>query len=114
MIVRDIVSALPVEVAAGSDGLDRDVKGGYAADLMSLVLVRAREGDAWLTLNAHPNVVAIANLLDLACVIITEGPRLDDDTVARANEKAIPILVTNDTTFAIATKLGGMGIAGDR
>ena len=49
MTVREIVSALSLEVAAGTEGLNREVTGGYACDLMSCVMVRARKGDAWVT-----------------------------------------------------------------
>jgi predicted transcriptional regulator len=114
MTVQEIVAGLDLEVVAGGTGLGREVKGGYACDLMSLVLVRSREGDAWVTMNAHPNVVAIANLRDLACVIIAERPRPDEMTLIGADEKGIPVLVSDEPTFTVCRKLGEMGVDGTR
>lgn len=45
---------------------------GYASDLPSCVLVKAQQGNLWVTLQAHPNIVAVASLLDLA---VSSSPR---------------------------------------
>ena len=73
MTVAEIVSALEVQVAAGGTSLHREVTGGYASDLLSCVMAGAKAGNVWVTLQAHLNVIAVAELLDLSCVIITEG-----------------------------------------
>jgi predicted transcriptional regulator len=110
MKVQDILAPLALEVAAGAEGLDREITGGYASDLMSWVIVRAKEGNVWVTVQAHPNVVAVANLLDLACVIITEGARPDEQALSRASEKDIPVLLSKKTTFTVVGKLAKLGV----
>jgi predicted transcriptional regulator len=112
LIVQDIVSALKLEVIAGTDGLQRTVTGGYASDLLSCVMAAAKEGNVWVTLQAHPNVIAVADLLGLACVIITEGKRPDAETLARANEKGIPTLLTTEGTFVVVGRLVQLGVGG--
>jgi serine kinase of HPr protein (carbohydrate metabolism regulator) len=114
VIVQEIVSALSLEQAAGdADRLTRGITGGYASDLLSCVMAGAADGNVWVTLQAHPNVIAVADLLNLACVIITEGTRLDDESLHRAQEKGIPVLLTEETTFAVVSKLAELGIRGD-
>ena len=75
MTVRELAAALDLSVLTGNDHLDREVTGGYASDLLSCVMAGARAGDVWVTLQAHANVVAVASLLTLAAVVITEGVR---------------------------------------
>jgi predicted transcriptional regulator len=109
--VRDVVSALSLEVVCGSAGLDREITGGYASDMLSCVMAGAGTG-VWVTLQAHPNVVAVSDLLSLACVVITEGMRPDQMTMDRANERGIPILVSKETTFTVVGDLVAQGVTG--
>ncbi|OGO04547.1 MAG: hypothetical protein A2Y73_04915 [Chloroflexi bacterium RBG_13_56_8] len=110
MTVQELVSALFLEIATGADHLDREVKGGYASDLLSCVLASAQEGNVWVTLQAHINVIAVAALLDLACVIITEGTRPDQAMLDSASEQGIPTLMSRESTFAVVGKLYQLGI----
>jgi predicted transcriptional regulator len=112
--VQEIISALGLEQATGdADRLVRVVTGGYASDLLSCVMAGAADGNVWVTLQAHPNVIAVADLLNLACVIITEGTHLDEETLTRAREKGIPVLLTEETTFSVVSRLAELGIRGD-
>lgn len=108
--VQDVVTALSLEVVAGRERLDRQVTGGYASDLLSCVMARALPGNAWVTLQAHMNVVAVAALLDLACVIITEGVRPEADILAKADERGVAVLLSADTTFAVVSALARLGL----
>jgi len=108
--VQDLVTTLSLEVAAGAAGLSRQVTGGYASDLLSCVMARAQAGNVWVTLQAHVNVMAVAALLDLACVIITEGARPDAAALARAEERGIPVLLTPRGTFTIVAALAALGV----
>ncbi|MGC9358921.1 MAG: DRTGG domain-containing protein [Anaerolineae bacterium] len=112
MLVSDIVASLPVRVAVGADGLEAEVTGGYASDLLSCVMASARKGNAWVTLQAHMNVIAIAALLELACVIITEGATLEADAMARAKERGVVVLYTERGTFETVAELAALGVAG--
>ena len=112
MTVHDIVSALGLEIAAGAEGLDNAVSGGYASDLLSCVMANATAGNVWVTLQSHVNVVAVASLLNLACVIITEGMRPDDEMIERANENRIPTLLTAHSTYHTVGELVRLGIQG--
>ena len=60
MTVQDIVSQLNLTVCSGQEGLQREVKGGYTSDLLSDVMGHAQEGDVWVTLQTHKNVMAIS------------------------------------------------------
>ena len=113
MIVQEIVSALALQVAAGADRLDYEVTGGYASDLLSCVMAGARKGNIWVTLQAHPNVVAVAQLLNLAAVIITEGMQPTAETVAKANEHHLPLLLASEDTYRVVGHLVTLGVQGN-
>jgi len=112
--VEEIVSTLGLEVACGKAGLDREITGGYASDMLSCVMAGASAGQVWVTLQAHPNVVAVGELLNLSCIVITEDVRPDPVTLERAEERGIPILLTPETTFAVVGQLTAQGVRGTK
>ncbi|MGQ9457697.1 MAG: DRTGG domain-containing protein [Anaerolineae bacterium] len=112
MKVQDLVQALSLEVLVGGPSLDRPVTGGYASDLLSRVMAMAKAGNVWVTLQGHPNVVAVALLLDLAAVIVTEGSSVEPGTVQRAQERGVVLLRTPHDTFTVVAKLAQLGVEG--
>jgi predicted transcriptional regulator len=99
MKVKDIITILDLKVFGGSQGLDREITGGYTSDLLSDVMGHADTGKIWITLQTHKNVIAIASLKDLAAVIIIKGLEPDADMLAQAEEEGIPVLGTEDQAF---------------
>ena len=83
---------------------------GYTSDLLSCVMSGAAHKSIWVTLQAHINIVAVATLLDLSAVIITEDAKPDEATIAKANEEGIDILLTKEPTFSVVGKLWEMGL----
>jgi predicted transcriptional regulator len=110
MKIQLVVERLSWEVCAGADGLDKEVTGGYACDLLSYVMARAKEGDIWVTIQSHLNIVAVATLINLAGIVVTEGNRPDAPTLEKANVEGIPILLTSLTTYEVVGQLYKLGI----
>lgn len=86
----------------------REISGGYACDLLSWVIAHVKEGDVWMTILNSINVVAVATLADCACVMLTEGVRMDDQVLARAREKNIIILATDLPTWEASVTLSDL------
>lgn len=84
--------------------------GGYTSDLLSCVMAGATHQSVWVTLQAHANIVAVAALLDLAAVIISEGAMPDSNTIAKANEEGIVLLSTPKPSFYVVGRLWEMGL----
>ncbi len=110
MRLQEIVDKLSLTVKAGQAGLDAQVTGGYAADLLSCAMAGARQGDVWITLQRHLNVLAIASLTELAGVFVTENKPVAADTLSKAEEEGIPIFSTPLTTFEVAGRLWELGL----
>ncbi|MBE0664142.1 MAG: serine kinase [Bacteroidales bacterium] len=103
--VNEIIEALNLEVLSGEKGLDRIITGGYVCDLLSDVMGNSKEGQIWITLQTHKNVMAIASLRDLAAVVLINGFKPDADTAAQSEIGNIPILGTKAPAFEIAGRL---------
>ncbi|MDR2130745.1 MAG: serine kinase [Odoribacteraceae bacterium] len=105
MQVKEIMQALSLTPCSGHQGLDREITGGYVSDLLSDVMGHAREGEAWITLQAHKNIMAIASLKELAAIILVKGRRPDEDTASASDSEGIPILSTPLDAFETSGKL---------
>jgi predicted transcriptional regulator len=112
MRVRDAAERLGLEIAAGKDGLDREIRNGFCGDLLSDVMGRAPEGCLWLTVQGHQNIVAVAVLKEMAGVVLVNGHAPDEDTVARADAEGIPLLRSPDSAFSLAGRLFADGVGG--
>jgi serine kinase of HPr protein (carbohydrate metabolism regulator) len=110
MNLRELVDRLALEFCAAEEKLDAEVTGGYASDLLSYVMARAKEGNVWVTMQGHPNVVAVASLVNLAGVIITEGTKPELATLDKATQEGIPILATRLTTYEVVGRLYELGV----
>ena len=91
---------------------EREIQGGYASDLLSDVMGNSREGDIWITMQKHVNVVAVAQLNGLAAIVLVNGRSPEPDTVARAEEIGIPIISTPLQAFDVIGILYSLGIRG--
>jgi hypothetical protein len=110
MTLGEVVEALNLEVRACSSEMERPVDGGYVSDLLSDVIAGAKEGDLWITLQLHQNVVAVAFLNNLAGIVIVGGREPDPDTLKKGEEQGVPIMVTALPAYEVAGRLYEMGI----
>ncbi len=92
----------------------REIQGGYASDLLSDVMANSHEGDVWVTLQKHVNIVAVAQLNGLAAIVLVNGRKPEPDTLARAEEMGIPIISTPLQAFDAIGILHVQGICGRR
>lgn len=105
MKVHELAKACGFTYYTGHDVENREVNGAYCCDLLSWVIGRAEDGDALVTVMSNPNVMAVAVMADLPCVILTEGVRPDDTALAKAKENDIIVLSSQETTYRTAIKI---------
>lgn len=105
MKVIELVSALNLKVFTSENEPGGEIRGGYVSDLLSDVMGNANEGDAWITLQNHMNVIAIASLKDLPCVIFVKGIEPSAEVIQKANEEGIALLGSKEQTFHLAGKI---------
>ena len=105
--VNDLAQRLALKAHNLDDG-EREVAGGYAGDLLSWVMGRAVSGDAWVTIMSNINVIAVAQLTDVACVILAEGVEPGEDLVSAAEMRGVNLFSSNEPTFALCGKIHSM------
>ncbi len=105
MKLREIVGKLDMEVKLESSDLEKEVNGGYASDLLSDVMANSNKGNLWITLQIHQNIVAVATLKELAGIVLVNGREPEEDTLKKAEEENIPILVTKLPAFEVIGRL---------
>ena len=84
---------------------DREVVGGYAGDLLSWVMGRAQSGNVWITIMSNINVVAVASLADVSCVILAEGVTLSCEISETAKQKGVNIYSSPKDAYELAVLL---------
>lgn len=104
MTTNDIAILLTLVPLAGTNAVN-EVSGCYIGDLLSNVMVRAKKGDAWITVIGNVNTIAVAKHTGVSCVILCENTKLDDDAMNRAEEYGIPVYSSRETAYSLAIKL---------
>ncbi len=111
MTLQDIIETLELQVLTTPKNFSEVTpRSGYASDLLSCVMTGAKHGGLWVTLQAHGNIVAVAALLELAAIIITENARPDPATIAKADEQEVTLLSTALPTFVVVGRLWELGL----
>lgn len=100
-----IITKLNLDVLTAKDKLDAELSGGYTSDLLSDVIANSREGNIWITLQTHQNIIAVARLKELAGIILVNNRKPDEETLKKAEEEKVPVCVTDESAFQISGKL---------
>lgn len=104
MKLKDIVNALSLEVKTYREGLNSDISGAYVSDLLSDVMANSKEGNVWITLQTHLNIVAVASLKGIRGIIIVSGRQVEEAVLKKAEEEKITIMIAPLSAFEIAGK----------
>ena len=104
LYAKDLVEKLELKILVEGD-IDREVTGGYCGDLLSWVMGRAQEDNAWITIMSNVNVIAVATLSDVSCVILSDGVRLDAELIETAQSRDVNVLSSALPSFETAQKL---------
>jgi predicted transcriptional regulator len=110
MLINDVCKKTEINVLAGDVGLNREISGVYICDLLSWVMAHGKKGDAWITVQTHSNIIAVAALLELSCIIIPEGIEVEEETLKKADEEGIPVLQSALNSYELAKLLYSLGI----
>ncbi|UCG93520.1 MAG: serine kinase [candidate division WOR-3 bacterium] len=114
MRLSDIIKCFSLHIECGQGLLDREVEGGYVSDLLSDVMAHSKMGDVWITLQGHPNIVAVARLKEIAGIILINGRKPEEETIKKAEAEGVPILSSDLPAFELVGKLYEMGVSGKR
>ncbi len=110
MTILDLAGKIEARNLTPEVSLDKAVTCGYCCDLLSWVMAHGDEGMAWVTVQTHMNVIAVAVLAEMACVILPEGIVMEGDSLNKAVEEGMCVLSSPLTAYEICGRMAGMGI----
>lgn len=108
--VKQAAEALELTVSAGQEAMGRGITGALVGDLLSHIMAQGRDGQLWITIQTHPNIVAVAALAQLAGIVIADGLAPEQETTLRAEEEGIPLLLSPRSAFVLAGELYQLGV----
>jgi hypothetical protein len=112
MKLTELIQNLNLRVRSAKGNLERQVTGGYASDLLSDVLANSEEGNLWITLQIHQNIVGVASMKNLAGIVLVNGREPEQETLEKAEAENVTIMVTEMPTFELVGKLYSLGVTG--
>lgn len=101
MKVKEFAEKLNMKILTGNSGLDKEVSGIYVCDLLSWVMSHAGRENAWITVHTHLNIIAVALLAEIPCIIIPEETAVEEATLKKAVEEDIAVLSTGMSAYEV-------------
>jgi len=101
--------AKKIGLASFNSSGDKEIRGVYISDMVSDI-IGIGEGNLLVTLQTHKNLIATANLVDVAAIVFSRGKTPAEDVIALANKAGIQLLGFEGDTWALAKKLYEIGI----
>ena len=82
------------------------VNGVYACDLLSWVLGNCDRDNVFVTIMTNANVVAVASLMEMSCVVFCENSSVSLEIIDLAKQKGVNLLSSPLPTYETCLKLG--------
>ena len=114
MTLRELIDLTGAADLTPDTDKNAEISCGYTCDLLSWVMAHGCADMAWVTVQTHMNVVAVAALLDFACVILPNGIHMPADVAAKASEEDIAVLESELDAFSICGLVYSGGVPGAR
>ena len=115
MRLRDVLTVARAQTLTPNPDLDREIKSGFASDLMSDVLRFEVTQGLLITGLTNPQIIRTAEMADVAAVLIVRGKAPIAETVELARKAGIPVLGTDLIMFEACGRLFAAGLtAGKR
>lgn len=110
MRVGELKDLLKAKCLNENADLSAEITCGYSCDLLSWVLAHGKQGMSWCTVQTHVNVIAVAVLMEMACVILVENVEPEANMLQKAQEEGLPVLSTDKTAYEVCGLMNGAGI----
>ncbi len=110
MNIRDLIRIIDGTLITRPADLNRIIKGGFGADLMSDVLASIQPEAVLVTGLCNPQVVRTAQMSDVAAIVLVRGKQPPAETVSLAHEECVPLISTPYGMFEVCGRLHEAGL----
>lgn len=108
MLIKDIMTN-QYQLMNHSDTLDNHYESVYAGDLLSVVMRSASKGCILISVISNLNTIAVAVLLEIPAIIITENQEVSQAMIDRADKESIALIATSLKTHEVIIDLKDRG-----
>jgi hypothetical protein len=109
--VKEICAAINARAHVVGDE-DATVEKAAVGDLLSFIMGSETDGAAWVTIQTHLNVAAVAVLKEIPIIIIAAGRVPAPDLLARCAAENIALVTSDESVFDTCLALGRLGLTG--
>jgi predicted transcriptional regulator len=110
MRLRDILPVTEAKALSPDVDLNREMKSGFASDLMSDVLHYDVTHGLLITGLTNPQIIRTAEMADIVAVLMVRGKQPMLETLDLASQVGIPILGTDFSMFEACGRLYAAGL----
>ena len=110
MKLQELLKLVDGDILTDDADLNREVKGGCGADLMSDVLASIQPHAVLLTGLCNPQVVRTAQIADVAAIVLVRGKKPPKETIELANQESIPLISSPYGMFDLCGRLYQAGL----
>ncbi len=111
LTLGEVLAAIDGKVISKNADLGMVLDKGCGADLMSDVLAFTHTGTLLMTGLTNPQVVRTAEIAGIKAIVFVRGKYPPPETIALAEEKGIPLLVSRYTMYETCGRLYSKGLA---
>ena len=109
MKLNDLIGLIDAKVLVEGNE-DTEISCGYTCDLLSWVMAHGEPGMAWVTVQTHLNVIAVAVLSEMACVILPESIEMEQESLNKARSEGMAVLSSPLPAYEICGRLYTQGV----
>jgi len=110
MNIQQLLPQVQGKLLTKTQEQERSISSAYVCDLLSWVMAKGKPGMAWITVQTHLNVVAIAALHEMSCVILPENILMEEPSLQKAQEEGIAVISSPLSAYALCGILTLQGI----
>lgn len=114
MILKELLAVTGAKDMTPEIDKETEVSCGYTCDLLSWVMAHGQPGMAWVTVQTHINVIAVAALMDMAAVILPEGIAMEEASLQKAREEGVTVLQSELTAYELCARMASHGLPGQK
>ena len=110
MKIKELMPLIAAQIDAPGADREGGVVGGYACGLRSGGMAHGAEGMAWVAVQTHMNVIAVAVLAEMACVILPENIHMEQESLDKAAAEGLCVLRSPLSGYEICGRMHAAGV----
>ena len=107
---HNLVNLLDAELLVNGKNSRKTLRSVISSDLISDILMYIEENSLLLTGLVNPQIIRVADMIDIGGIIFVVGKEPDEEVLNMAEEKNVPVAITESTLYEASGKLYRVGL----